>query len=163
MTDENNWYQIWIEDQDGLPGGNLVNLVESLMKATNVKYIVIDDLDGALGETLNDYELPNVLDYEKFIKLVSPVVQFDWGYFYLFTSKSAAEKLAKKIKKIRKKTFKKNFDYVDIPDTGTTIRACDDAYFIIYTSNEEVKEAIEAKYPKEKIEKRELEEFKFYA
>ena len=155
------WYQIEIEDVDILSGKNLITLVEYLNKSIEIKFIVMDDMDdmdGNIGEFLFSKEKPLLVDLKTFTKLAKQVAQFDWGYFFLCFNKINAEKILSAINS-KEPT---QFDYVDIPDTSTTVRIFDNTSFIIYTNRLGVVETIRKQYPTAEIEQKDIEKLEFY-
>ena len=153
------WYQIEIEnDISDTSGKELIALLEYLNTIIQIEFIVIDDLDGAIGELLSYGDNQTVMSFQKFIKAAKPAQQFEWGYFFLFSKKENAEKLILAIKS-KEPT---QYDFVDIPDTLTTIRVFDNTSFIIYTSNPKIAEVIRKQYPMVKIENKDIEQLGFY-
>jgi hypothetical protein len=132
-----------------------------MSKFTKTDYIVVDRLDGAIGQELHDARMPKIYSIKEFCRIVKSAIQFDWGDFYLFPEKTEAEVLVSQILKM--KVQNSEFYQKTVVYSLATIRAFDSTSFIIYTNKKEIMERIKEKYPDAKIENKTLEELEFYS
>ncbi len=143
------WYLITIEDPEGLPGKNIFNVIQLIMKVMNFNFIILNDINGAgkHGVVLSLQENENiVLKIGELLKVLNDITQFDWGDFFLF--KQYPNKL---------EIFENELYPERISQTETTIRAIDDTYIYIYTPYKEIVDVIKENYEIESIKMDSLE------
>ena len=124
-------------------GKYVIQLIELILQLLPAKYLVINDLDGAIGEKLYQMRLPKIMNLKTFKEVAKNTFQFDWGDFYLFDKKSEATKLKKLIEKIAPH---KDFYYKTIPFALTTVRVFDDWTLIVYTNRKEIFSLVKKHY-----------------
>jgi hypothetical protein len=137
------WYLITIEDPEGLPGKNILNVIQLIMKVMNFNFVILNDINGAgkYGVVLSLQENENiVLKIEELLKVLNDITQFDWGDFFLF------KQYPNKLEIFENKLYPER-----ISQTETTIRAIDDTYIYIYTPYKEIVDVIKENYEIESI------------
>lgn len=146
------WYQIEIEDIDSLSGENLSNIVSLISDYLKIQYVVVEYLDGPFGIDILKHQIPKILSLKQFDKIFKGLSQFEWGYFYLFSSKDRARYFVKQEGVINKL----------IPFIDAIVAVFDCMSFIIYTNNPKIVSDIKKKYKIYKFEKKKIENLEFY-
>ena len=144
-----NWTLVTIDDPSCLPGVSFYNLIKLIIKIVPFKFVIIDDIYGAVTPALVKNE-NIVLNIQDFLIELLKVKQFDWGDFFLFIEFPTDWKNAK------------NDSYSEIiAQTNTTIRAIDDQYMYIYTPYDEIVKIIQDNYQIESIKNGSLEDLDY--
>lgn len=144
-----NWHQIVIFDENALSGNSIFDLIQIILNVINFKFIVLDDISGALVFPLQQME-NEVIELNDLLKLIFNVKQFDWGDFFMF------------------KEYPQNWSNHKgepyscvIAQTSTTIRAVDDTYLYIYTPYKEIVAVIKKNYKVESIKMNSLDKLDY--
>jgi hypothetical protein len=130
------WYQIVIQDETDLSGSALKRLVRIIAEILPVHFVVICDAEGAGPNFTSVFPPGQIVELElgKFTSVVMEVVQFDWGDFFLMLRDGQLNSCAP--------------PYADmLPRALATIRAVDDTYFYVYTSDMKTADELCRAYP----------------
>lgn len=152
-SEKSRWYLIIIEDLEDLPGKNICQVIQLLLKFKEIKYVILDYIEGAahggLISLLKNKE-DTVMNLETLLEILPHIIQFDWGDFYLF-----------KAPPLNWKNLN-HMTYADmVIQSDTTIRAVDDHYIYIYTPYIEILNLLENSFKIESIKQDLLENFDY--
>lgn len=137
-----NWTLITIDDPAFLAGTSISEIIGILLQVIDFKFIILNDIQGAAeAAALLEEQENQVMLLSDFLKIVSNVVQFDWGDFFLF------QEFPNSWKKVKEASY----PYA-VAQTDTTIRAVDDQYIYVYTSHQRIVEIINKNYKIESIQ-----------
>ncbi|MBA4155757.1 hypothetical protein [Flavobacterium sp.] len=158
MNDQLNnqfWYEVVIDDVPRcLPGTSIHDLLLHIMKATELKYVVTDDVEG--GMVLYFQQIEHVpIELNEVLPKFKTVIQFDWADFFLYKNYPSGWESFKE-------RSTRNLDYYElIQETDVTVRAVDDQYMYVYTKDENVVKVISDNYFTESIKFAPIENYIF--
>ena len=130
-----DWWQIEVEEEIEMTSGKeLLKFLNFIAQYIIINKVVCVDLDGAIAPHFIRMGEPMILSFYRLQKLLPSVVQFDFGFFYLFESKNNAYELNTKICNIAPCH---NFFHKTVIDSdlSTMVAVFDDMSFIVYTKN----------------------------
>jgi hypothetical protein len=140
MTDE--WYQVEIRDDSALSGASLVRLLETLLTVVPAQTVAVRGAEGAGPDFASVFPSDRIVpfDIDAFKRVASQVVQFDWGDFLL-------AKHADELTNIPADAAHEAL----LPRALATIRAVDDTYFYVYTTDPDTVAVLTRAFPSAKV------------
>ena len=162
MKNDKNWWQIEVEEEiENTTGNDLVLFLNFITQFIEINYVLLDCLDGNMGEFFENLSMPHVLDYSELKENLPSAIQFYFGDFYLFNKQKSIWEFDEKALRIdRNLSFERQM--ITTSDLYTMIVIFDNTSFIIYTKNYGLVQHLRKQYPKARYENKTLEELEFY-
>lgn len=132
-----NWHQFEIQDERLLSGPSLTDLVSLLAHVLPTRFVVVGRAEGGGPNFRRTFGSESFIEFAlaDFMDAAQGVVQFDWGDFFLVEKKGEFGDLSPAT------------PYSVLVDRATaTVRAVDDTYFYVYTSEDRAAKEIMAAY-----------------
>ncbi len=150
MIKQNKWHKLILSDEAELSGISILKLMKYILEVEQFKFAILNNVEldgqGSLMRILNQRDVKRVKDL---MFILPDVEQFEWGDIFLF------------------KEYPKLWDGSGnlstlINHTGTTIRALDYFYTVVYSTYDSVVEIIKKNYEIEEIKTDLLENLIIY-